>query len=78
MVHEANCASKLEREVNKRGSTRKPQHNQVSTAKIKKKPRQTWFSSIVQLTGRDAQRSIEEATDRHLWTVITRQPLDRR
>ena len=42
------------------------------------RPRQTWFSNIPQWTGRDAQRCIAEATDRHLWSVITRQPLDRR
>ena len=42
------------------------------------RPRQTWFGNIPQWTGRDAQRCIAEATDRHLWSVITRQPLDRR
>ena len=42
------------------------------------RPRQTWFSNIPQWTGRDAQRCIAEATDRHLWSVITRQPVARR
>ena len=33
MVHGANCKSKLERQDNKQGSTRTPQHKQATTAK---------------------------------------------
>ena len=40
------------------------------------RPRQTWFSNITRWTGMEARRCIAEATDRHLWSVITRQPLD--
>ena len=42
------------------------------------RPRQTWFGNIARWTGKEAKRCIAEATDRHLWSVITRQPLDRR
>ena len=31
VVHEANCTSNLEREGNKRGSTKTPQHKQAAT-----------------------------------------------
>ena len=42
------------------------------------RPRHILFYNIVQWTGGDARRTIAEARDRHLWSVITRQPLDRR
>ena len=42
------------------------------------RPRQTWFGNIAQWTGKEVERCIAEATDRHLWSFITRQPLDRR
>jgi len=42
------------------------------------RPRQTWFSNKAQWTGKEALRCIAEDTDRHLWSVITCQPLDQR
>ena len=42
------------------------------------RPRQTWLNNIIQWTGGDARRSIAEARNCHMWSVITHQPLDRR
>ena len=59
VVHEANCTRKLEREGNKRGSIRSPQHKQAATAKSEAEENEVRYYGHIRRKGDIIQTILE-------------------